>query len=146
MKPKVFLDTNVMLDLLLEREGFAEAAEILQLHDDGVIEVCQSSLSLANIAYILRKIFSPQFLAPTMLQLASVAEVLPLGGDDIRRALMLDGRDYEDMLQLSCAMAGGCETVVTRNAKDFIVSGGLLPGITLPQILTPSDFLAKVSS
>ena len=55
MKPRVFFDTNIILDLIQERPGYDDAARILQKQEDGDIDVCLSVLSVANVAYVLRK-------------------------------------------------------------------------------------------
>lgn len=141
MRPKVFLDTNIVLDLLLERPGYEFVANILQLHDDGKIDVCQSSLSLANIAFVIRKEFSKSLLQPTIDQLCAISTVLPVSEDTFHKAVMMDGPDFEDIVQLVCASEAGCDYVITRNVKDFKITKGLLSDFCLPIIYTPEDFL-----
>ena len=141
MKPKVFLDTNIILDMLLERPGYEFSANLFQMHDDGKIEVLQSSLSLANIAFVIRKEFSKGCLQPTIKQLCEVSEVLSVDESTIQTAVMMDGPDFEDILQLVCASEGGCDYVITRNVKDFKITKGLLPDFRMPEICTPEDFL-----
>ena len=55
MIPRLFLDTNVLLDVLLERPGYEAVLDILQLGSDGKVALCTSYLSMADIAYVLRK-------------------------------------------------------------------------------------------
>ena len=138
---RVFLDTNVVLDLLLQREGYQMPAQIMQLHEEGKITLCQSALSLANIAYVLRKYFSPGGLAPTLKQLSCLSEILPLDESVFEDALMMEGPDFEDILQLVCASHNGCDVFVTRNVKHFNISAGLLKSFNKPEVMTPEDYL-----
>ena len=52
---RIFLDTNVILDLILEREGAEDAASVLQLGENGEVDLEVSFLTMANAAYIARK-------------------------------------------------------------------------------------------
>lgn len=58
----VFLDTNILLDFLLRREGVDNAKEILKQGYQGKIDLYVSSLSFSNIAYIVRKQFKGEAL------------------------------------------------------------------------------------
>ena len=140
---RVFLDTNILLDLLLERPGYEYPAEILQMHDDRKITVCQSSLSLANIAFVLRKEFGKHLIQPTIKMLCAITEIIPLDEAEIQEATLLDGPDFEDIMQLVCAVHGNCDILVTRNIKDFKISSSLLPGFKKPAICTPESFLLE---
>ena len=141
MIPRIFLDTNILLDLLLERPGYAAAARILQLQEDGKIEACLSVLSLANIAYVLRKTLPKSLIAPTLKQISAVVTVLPVDDDQLQQALLLDGSDLEDLLQVTCAKAAGCPILLTHNVKDFRIRKGLHASYALPDIQTPETFL-----
>lgn len=140
MIKRVFFDTNLLLDLLDERPGFETVAQILQLHSDERIHICVSVLSLANIAYVLRKRESA-YTIPTLKQIAVLLDVLPIDAEQFDRALMLDGPDFEDLLQASCAITNGCECIVTRNVKDFKIKPGLKESQALPPVYSPSEFL-----
>ena len=146
MKKRVFLDTNVVLDILLERPGFQHCAKILQLYEDGAITLCQSSLSLANIAYVIRKELPRHLLSPTIQQLSAIIEIVPLDNADIQDAVLMDGPDFEDTLQLVCASRNGCDILITRNIKHFKTKKGLLEHFRMPEILTPVDYLLKYDS
>ena len=115
---KVFLDTNILLDLVQRRQHLIEAVTILQYAFDGKIEVAASVLSFANIAYVLRKL--PQDLLYKMLsRLAEDIPMLPLMPSDMENAIGHPVKDFEDMLQYQCALAARCDVVVTNNKKDF---------------------------
>ena len=55
MKPRLFLDTNILVDYLTNRSGSLEAINVLQLAKEDKVDLITSVLSMANIAYILRK-------------------------------------------------------------------------------------------
>ena len=147
MTPRVFLDTNIVLDLLLERSGYARCAEILQYHENREIRAFLSTLSLANIAYVLRKLFPPQLLFPSILQIIPVIEVLPLKKEHFQDACLMEGRDFEDTLQAICAIDGQCDIIVTRNKKDFQILKGMKSDCRhIPQVMTPEEFLSSIQT
>jgi len=140
MNQRLFLDTNVLLDVLLERPGFQSALKLLQAGSDGRVSLCTSILSMANIAYVLRKTTNPGLLTPTLKQLSSLMEVLPMDAAQLDNAILLSGPDFEDVLQAVCAVQGGCPQLITRNPKHFNIQPGLLSDWTPPRILTPEAF------
>lgn len=115
---RVFLDTNILLDLVQRRQHLNEAATILQYAYEGKIEVAASTLSFANIAYILRKLPQELFYQ-LMSRLSEDISMLPLAPTDMRNAIGHPVKDFEDMLQYQCALAAGCDVIVTNNKKDF---------------------------
>lgn len=142
MKPRVFFDTNLLLDLIDERPGYETVAQILQKQSDGELEVCVSVLSLANIAYVLRKRNSA-FTIPTLRQMSSLLTVLPMDNGQFDLALMMDGPDFEDVFQAACAVRNQCECILTRNVKDFKIKKGLCRLEHLPPVYSPEQFLTK---
>lgn len=144
MTPRILLDTNILLDVLLERPGYQSVLQILQCGADGDISLAVSLLSMANIAYVLRKDQRGIILQPTLKQIAALADVLPMDNAQMQRALLLEGPDFEDILQAVCAEAGGCSVIVTHNPKDFRIKKGLAPDWTPPVILTPEEFVLGV--
>ena len=139
---KAFLDTNILLDLLLERDGFEQSAEIMELASAGALHLCVSSLTMVNVAYVYQKTVGKDPVVPNLKVISSLMEVLPLGGDDIQRAIYLDGNDFEDTLQAVCASRAGCDCIITRNAKDFRIDKGLGEPLQMPVVHTPASFLA----
>ena len=137
MNQRLFLDTNVLLDVLLERPGYQATLKLLQACSDGRVSLCTSILSMANIAYVLRKTLNQGLLTPTLKQLSSLLEVLPMDGTQLANALLLSGPDFEDVLQAVCAAQGGCSQLITRNPKHFNIQPGLLSDWTPPHILSP---------
>lgn len=131
---KAFIDTNVLIDLLLERDGCQDAATILLCQKEQKCSLFLSSLTMANIAYILRKKFKGIALYNALNKLKTFFSVVSLTADNVESALMLQATDFEDALQYFSAKAIGVDCIVTRNVKDF-------PFSELP-VLTPKDFLA----
>ena len=140
MKPKVFFDTNIMLDLIQERPGYQYAARILQRQEDGEITVCISILSMANIAYVLRRTIPQNLLVPTLKQISSIVEVIPMDDTQLQKALLMDGPDFEDIMQAACAASNGCQVILTHNPRDFKIRKGLCDSLSLPMIMTPEEY------
>ena len=116
---KVFLDTNILLDYGLDREKADFAGGILQLGKDGLIEVYASYLSYANMGYILRHhpVAERYELVRMMRQ---PVDVLPCDANQLDAGLLTEVKDFEDMLQYQCAVANGCDVIITNNKKDFV--------------------------
>ena len=142
MRPRVFFDTNIILDLIQERPGYDAIARILQKQENGDIQVCLSVLSMANVAYVLRKTLPHSLVVPTLKQISSVMEVIPMDDSQFQQALMLSGPDFEDIMQLTCAIAGGCQVIITHNPRDFHVGKGLAEEFQMPEIFTPEEYIA----
>ena len=142
MRPRVFFDTNIILDLIQERPGYDAIARILQKQENGDIQVCLSVLSMANVAYVLRKTLPHSLIVPTLKQISSVMEVIPMDDSQFQQALMLSGPDFEDIMQFTCAIAGGCQVIITHNPRDFHVGKGLAEEFQMPEIFTPEEYIA----
>lgn len=130
---KVFLDTNVVLDLILEREYKQEVAQIFAMCEQSLIVLYVSFLTIANLAYIVRKSRTQRQLRTIIADLKLFVNVLPMTDEQLCCALLVDGRDFEDILQYECAKAFECDVIVSRNKKDFSFSE--------LQVLTPSEYL-----
>lgn len=120
---RVFIDTNVILDVLCDREGLAEASALVlkncELHR---IEGYVSALSFPNIAYILRKELTPEKTGELVNYLSLILQVADLKAADVKAAAALPFRDYEDALQSVCASRVRAQYIVTRNIRDFNTS------------------------
>lgn len=115
---KAFLDTNILVDLAENRQESMQAAIIHQLGEDGCIQLYASYLSYANLGYIWRKV--PQHERYKRIRDLSVGiNILPMDTIQLHAALSIEVKDYEDMLQYQCALAGGCDVIITNNTKDY---------------------------
>ena len=133
---KVFVDTNVIIDLLAKREPFyLEAQELFTLSDKKEIELCISSLSFANAFYSIAKHHKDVDARKFMAKFKVLVTVLPLEEKAIELALASNFNDFEDGLQYFVAMDHEVDLIITRNKKDFKPS-------KIP-VLTPNEFLKK---
>lgn len=115
---RVFLDTNNLLDIALQREHSYEAEVIVQRGDDHLIQLCASTLSYVNIAYIL--IHHPLHeLYNYEKMLREGVDVLSIDAEQIDYAIANPVSDLEDMIQYRCALAGNCDVIITNNKRDF---------------------------
>jgi len=132
---KVFIDTDVCLDLLSGRKPFNNAAEILfSLADIGKIKIYVSSLSFANIDYVLRSRYSTAHSRKIIGQFKTIVNVLSVDSKTIDLAVASDFNDFEDAIQYYCAIENNLTTIVTRNIKDYKKA-------TI-KVLTPDTFIA----
>jgi predicted nucleic acid-binding protein len=136
---RVLLDTDVILDVIAARLPFTEqAAELLDLSEQGVFEGYISALTPLNVFYVARKAKSPSDLREAVKELLRVVKVCPLNDSVLDAAFALPFKDYEDAVQHCCATAEGLEAIVTRTVRDFKNS-------TLP-VFTPTEFLDHIKS
>jgi len=118
---KVFLDTNIVIDLLTERAPFCnDAAKIFSLADNQAIELYCSALSIANIYYILFRNKSNEVANKTLNELLELLIILSLNEKNIKYSLENRSfHDFEDALQFSTALENRMDVIVTRNTTDF---------------------------
>jgi predicted nucleic acid-binding protein len=132
---KVFIDTNIVIDLLSRRVPFyEEAAELFSLADKKQIELAVSSLTIANTSYILLRQMDSNKVKSVLRKLRLILRVLPL--DDKIIGLALNDEtflDFEDRLQFFTALEDEQDLIVTRNLKDF--KNSKLPSMTAKQFI-----------
>jgi predicted nucleic acid-binding protein len=117
---RVFVDTDICLDLLSGRKPFNAAAEkLFSLGDTGEIEVCVSSLSFANIDYVLRSKYSGSNSRQIIAKFKTLVSVLSVESKTIDLAIASDFADFEDAIQYYSAMENGITVFLTRNLKDY---------------------------
>lgn len=121
MASKVFVDTDVVIDLLIDRQPYANAASIIfDLADRGKLKVYASSLCLNNVHYIVRKELGDQKTRSIIGELLDVLEVLSVSKDDIMTAVRSEFKDFEDAIQHAVAVSNiGISAIITRNTKDY---------------------------
>lgn len=118
---RVLIDTNILLDLLTEREPFStDAQKIFELCIDGKIDAVMAAHSITNIFYILRKDYTDDERRDMLLSLCDYVEICSVGKEELKMALSRrDFADFEDCLQDECAKNFKADYIVTRNTKDF---------------------------
>ncbi len=131
----VFIDTNVVIDLLDRREPFCQdAVEIFTLAHERKIILYISPLSYATAAYLLRR-HNPDHIKHLLRNLRQLSKVTIADEDVIDNALASSFTDYEDALQYYSAMTVSADVILTRNKKDFLAA-------SIP-VLSPSEFLTE---
>ncbi len=143
---RVFLDTNIILDLLLERDGYETSAQLFQLRDEGKIELCVSILTMVNAAFVYKNSVGQNAVIPNLKYLSTIVDVLPMNDDTLQKSLYLSGKDFEDILQYICAVQNNCDVVITRNTKDFKINKGLKQPPSSIRVLTPDEFIKQTGS
>lgn len=115
---KVFLDTNILLDFVEQRNNLGYAKTILELGKKGELELYASYLTFANMAYILRHRSKDEIYK--LLKMArNHVKVLDNTPHQLDKALNQIVNDFEDLLQYYCALSGECDLIITNNKKDF---------------------------
>lgn len=133
---KAFIDTNILLDILLEREGSKDGVAILLCQKEQKCSLYLSSLTIANIAYILRKKFKGVELYNALNRLKAFFEIVDLTALNVESALELQANDFEDALQYFSATNVKADVIVTRNEKDFDFSN--------IKIVSPKFFIENI--
>ena len=120
---RVLPDTNVILDVLLEREPFvADAAKIWQAVIEKTVQGYVTATTLTNIYYIAHKLKGPAVARLAVSEVLAVMRVCAVSDADLRAALGLPLADYEDAVQVACALAADLEAIVTRDPDGFVLS------------------------
>lgn len=130
---KVFLDTNVLLDYLLDRPGADMAECILKFSEEEGYELLLSSLSMSNIAYITRKVYSGETLYKELELIRSFVGITLVDENCVDRAIALRSVDFEDSLQYLSAKQAGADVILTSNIKHF-------PFHDIP-VMLPKEFI-----
>ncbi|MBN1542706.1 PIN domain-containing protein [candidate division KSB1 bacterium] len=120
MTYKVFIDSDIILDVLAKREPFYEpAARLFSLIEKGKIDGYTSPLVFSNVHYILRKRVSKKTTIDSLRYLKNLIQILPLDKRVIEWALDSEFTDFEDALQYFCAEQNNINTLITRNKIDY---------------------------
>lgn len=137
MKNRVFLDTNVVFDLLGERDPYYyAAAKIATLADNGRIELFVSALTYSTVYYLLSRFEDKEQVKEKIRKFKLIAQTSDLTDKIIDKGLISKFNDFEDALQYYCAVKMDCKILITRNGKDFKESE--------IAVLTPDEYLLSL--
>jgi predicted nucleic acid-binding protein len=137
MITKLFIDTNVMMDLLGERAPhYYNAAKIATLADKGKVKIVVSAFSYPTVYYLLTKFETSEKVKEKLRKFKIISEVSDLDEIVIEKGLASNFSDFEDALQYHCALKADCDILITRNAKDF-------KGSSIP-VMTGEEFLQSI--
>lgn len=136
---RVLLDVNIILDLLLDREGFAEeAVTIWEANNSSKIEIFIAAITPTILFYVARKKKGLEIARQYIEDILAATQVCPLSRQIFLQATKLPFKDFEDAVQVASAMYSKLDCIVTRDLKDYKNS-------TL-QVYSPSDFIALINA
>lgn len=117
---KIFLDTNIILDFLGEREGFYEAStKIMTLADKKKIQVYTSPSSISNVFYVLTRYENSKIALEKIRKFKLLCSMSVMDDEVVEKAIHSNFKDFEDAMQYFSALASNCNIIITRNEKDF---------------------------
>ena len=133
----VFLDSNIILDILLKNQDFyQESQQLLNLADNPKVDFFISASSITDIFYIVKKKLNDAEKTKDYLKL--LLELVSVAGIDetcIKNALNSSWKDFEDAVQHEASIQIQADFLITRNTKDFQTQ--------FVEIITPAEFLKK---
>ena len=135
---KIFVDTNIIVDLIADRRPFSKfAIEIFSKAEDKKLKLYTSSHSIATTHYLLKKYIEEKELRNVLYNLLDYIQVIPVDLDVIKKGLKSKHKDFEDAIQMLCAYSiEKMDCIVTRNSKDF-------RDCEIP-VLSPDEFVIKI--
>lgn len=117
---QVLMDTNVVLDVLLQREPWYKTAAIIwQAADEKHIVGYVTACALTDVFYIAKKIKGSATARTAVSLCLEAFEICPVVRETLTAALTLPGRDFEDNVQIACASLAGLDAIITRDAAGF---------------------------
>ena len=131
---KVFIDSDVLLDVLARRDPFYnESAEVLSLAENNLIEAFTTPLVIANLYFLLTKLATKNIALKGITRLRVIIKILNLNQNHVDRALSSAFSDFEDALQYYASLDGNIDFILTRNTVHYKNSE--------LSVYTPTEFL-----
>ena len=136
---RIMCDTNVVIDVLLDREPFVtDAYRVLHLCEEHKIDGFVSASAVTDIYYLVRKYtHSTEQAYRAVGKVLDIVKVCSVTNHDVLNAFQKRAKDFEDCLVATCAQAIRCDAIVTRNKKDF-------EGLGVP-VLSPTELLSQMT-
>ena len=117
---KIFIDLNIILDVLLARQPFLGSSQrLLDLIVRGEVKGFVSAASMLNLYYIVQKQLTPPLALEHLRKMIHLFSIVEINKDILERAMHIRLVDYEDSVQAACAERCGAQFIITRNLKDF---------------------------
>lgn len=133
----LLIDANIILDVLADRKDFVEASsKIWKICETKIAQGYISSLTFANIVYVLRKELEPEQVESILQKLCLIFDIANLEKNDLLYAAKMRWNDYEDAIQVAIAKKLKANYIITRNTKDFLKSD--------IEALTPEEYLRNL--
>jgi predicted nucleic acid-binding protein len=131
------LDTNVVLDVLLDRQPFViDSKAVWQACDDGKLTGYITATTLTTIYHIVEKTRDRASALAAIDICLTAFEIGPVYRETLLAARKLNGVDFEDDVQMAVAVTSFLDCIVTRNVRDFRASP--------IKVLSPADFLSAL--
>ncbi|WP_396177010.1 type II toxin-antitoxin system VapC family toxin [Flavobacterium sp.] len=134
----LFLDTNVLMDILANRIPFYESSS--KVYKLGLNKKCNlftSSNTINTLHYLLKKFIGEQDIRKALDEITDIVSVIPVNLDMIKKSLKSNHKDFEDAIQIYSAQSiKGMDCIVTRDLKDYKNSE--------IQVYTPDQFLNQI--
>jgi predicted nucleic acid-binding protein len=136
---KILLDTNIIVDVALERRPFySESLQLISLVYQRQVEGYISASTFSDIYYIIRKAKGRDLTLEFVRNISTFCQVATVDQSVISMALNANFKDFEDAIQYSTAVINQLDAIITRNQKDFPV--------TTPRILTPDQLIQEITN
>lgn len=136
---KVLFDTNVILDVLLDRKPFSEAStKAMALAETGKVKGYLCATTVTTLHYLAEKVLGRKKAKTALEQLLEIFQTAPVDHEILKSALVTSSPDYEDAVIIEAGTKAGIQALVTRNPKDFKAAHF--------KILTPEELSAMLSS
>lgn len=117
---KILVDTNVVLDLLLDRSPHAESAvAVFSLIEESTLEGYLCATTVTTIDYLLEQTLPYEDARQALQKLMDLFEIAPVSRPVLEQALRSDIRDFEDAVIEQSARLVSADAIVTRNLSDF---------------------------
>jgi predicted nucleic acid-binding protein len=136
---KVLIDTNVIIDIALERQPyFTNSETVLAFVEQGQIEGYISASTISDLYYLIRKQKGRDLTIEFLQEILTFCQIATVNQDAIRMAFKTNFQDFEDSIQYSTAVVNKLDAIITRNPQDF-------PIIT-PRIITPEQLIVELTN
>lgn len=133
----LLIDANIILDVLMNRTEFVEqSAMIWKLCETEQAKGYISTLTFANMMYIMRKELTPEKIEEVFRKLSLIFEFADFDSAVLDRAIEMNWKDFEDAVQSATAEQIHADYIITRNVRDFTKSRVIA--------FTPAELLARI--
>lgn len=136
---KVLLDTNIIIDIALERQPyFTNSETVLAFVEQGQIEGYISASTISDLYYLIRKQKGRDLTIEFLQEILTFCQIATVNQAAIRMAFTTNFQDFEDSIQYSSAVVNQLDAIITRNPQDF--------PIVTPRIITPEQLIAELTN
>ncbi len=137
-KTKILVDTNICLDAILGRKPFATSALKLMEHaENDKFTGFIAAHTFDTLFFILNKKIGKDRSYEALSTLRKAYRVTPISQDTIDKAIRLNWDDFEDAIHYQAALEAGCQTIITRNSRDFDQSN--IPAMSTSEFLGQTE-------